>query len=993
MICLPNLLLRNLVWFARGGRGLPPPGTDARKLSREGFQTPLFPDGMFRERWDPHIPIPRWQWIPGTVQYREGVPHFLPDEGGEAVAPAERFHTEFGSLPDGGPHILLTHDPEDSALCEQILVPSEWFRLADPLPDPGAKALLMEELLSLSGALRETVLRFLTDEAYAQNLFPLICHLFSQAWDTFYFPDQLEISSRTDLSPSEREACQLTALCIPEDFPEKNGSCVLLSLWALLHDRSVWSEGGLVSGLIRSGLQDNPDFPPCLSVLLTGDETEALAQTLMEHYQHFPGDGKPVRGLLYGLLQVRQPLKRETLAQICRTLYDRENGPTELCCIEEVMNGSHAAAFTKCIQRLFREAFSQGRDVYARAMAAVNICRLDNSRETVLHTAEQMLLQNLVPGADLTGACMLLFQLEADTCRIAHHRDPLVLEQEGLVLQILKGWLTCPNAPHYRTACGLARRLHLNNGIDGKDLADETILMAACEAWDRSGEQVRNLLAVFPPMYALSAEPGLARIRDAMAENFRCGLFAKERGTLIRDFRVCAALGVWGRAELFRAYSRLLARLDRQQNSYTEDEREDMWKLQYEMLQLLLKDDPDTGTDACLIPLRFHPPEAEERCQAEQLLLQHGYHTVTGQEEAMLLLRYFRESWNWGTYGTDVSAGIFSRCRFQVDNAGSCLVADWFYALCALNLAREATDFYDRFATVLDRPWRFTPDDPYTCTAYPFREQNRFWNCASRLVRGTAIAVSLGCRETAQALLSRISPLGSQREDLLQLKHVQEVRGPDRRLLYNTLLEERRPHDTRQLLEYWYRHYDDPGLTRMLLGKFPDSHPTILHFGYRGIRSMVITAMGVCSDSICHVAAPLLKDNDVCSAAMENSCHVLNQLRGSVTQDRRLVWKLLHRQQEDLSLREVTPWLRDDRRFVLDAIRRNVDQFHLVSPRLQGDKTVVLAALDSARRLTTSNYWKKEIFRLMDPALRKDPEILQAAGLRRKNVPSKEKPE
>lgn len=987
MICLPNLILRNLVWFARGGKGLPPPGTDIRQLSREGFQTPLFPDEMFQETWTPSIPLPQWQWMTGTVRYREGIPWFLPGDGGPPVAPAEHFRTEFGALPHDGSHILLTHDPGDPALCEQILVPEGWFRLADPFPNPGAKALLMDELLSLPGTLQETVIRFLSDEAYAQQQYPSICDLFSLAWDTFYFPDQKEISHRTDLSASEREAYQLVALCIPEDFPEKNGICVLLSLWALLHGSSIWNEGSLISGLIRSGLRDNSDFIPCLSLLLTGDETETLAKNLMEHYANFPGDAKPVRGLLYGLLQVTHPLKQEMLEQICRFLYDRGNA--ELLYIEEVMNGCHAAAFTKCIRQLHREAFSQGQDVYARAMAAVNICLLDNDRETVLHTAEQMLLQNLVPGADLTGACMLLFQLEADTHRIIHHRDPLILEQEELVLQRLRIWLTCPKAPHYRTACELARRLQLSNGIDGKDLADESILAAACDAWKHNAEQVCNLLAVFPPLYALSAEPCLAPIRAAAEERFRCSLFAKERGTLIRDFRVCAALCVWGRDDLFRSYSRLLAHLDRQQISCTEEEREDLWKLQYEMLQLLLEGNPGTGTDACLIPLRFLPPTAEERCQVEQILDNHGYHTVTEQAEAMLLLRYFRESWNWGTYGTEISANVFSRCRFQVSDAGSCLVADWFYTLCALNLAREAADFYDRFTVMLDRPWRFTPSDPYACTAHPFREDNQFWNCASRLVRGTAIAFSLGHTETIQALLPRISPLGSQREDLLQLKRVREVRNPDRRLLYNTMMEEHRSEDTRQLLEYWSRHYDDPGLTRMLLENYPNTHPTILHFGYRGIRPMVIAAMGASADSICHVAAPLLKDNAVCRAAMENSCHVLNQLRGSIIQDRPLVWKLLRRQQEELSLREVTPWLRDDPRFVLDALRRNVDQFHLVSPRLRGNKTVVLAALDGARKLTVSNYWKKEILRLMDPALRNDPEILRAAGLPRKQRPSK----
>lgn len=992
MMYIPQMIQRTLLYYIHNGLPGKLPSDDLDLSSVMDPRLNLLDPDMFQSGSHFAYPFdltsPKWVSISGRLDHCNGQSFLIPDDRSESI-PLHRScffeqSTMYEDISDGMAVILLTSDPDEPGTPYQLVVSPCLYRYANCLPNGYDKYFFLKEFLECSKSEQQLLRLFLTEPAIAQSIFCCLAYISSCMYSKTMQrkPDTVDelaadfyktFAGRLRISVLEAE--EINTLYILSDIGRPDTSFpMLLSFWAIMNHCSTWSHPGKnkAATLLDSNLSEESSFCACLSLVCTSADINSLTQQVTEE-SLFHAEPQKVRQLLMQILYTGIPLKEQLIAKITHQLFYHQK--PDLYDAKKLQMLKHTDNWDSILDDVMEKLHSSmksGKTDYAHALAVLWACELGGKRTYRLREAQQMIVSETSLEGILTGMLMLSMQLQYDCSHSNHPEDPILLEEEGAIVRILKQMLQNPDSPFYPHACVLFRDLSLMCGTDCHILLDRDILDAACKRLSGCRDQIYPAL-LFSLLPSDEKPPDIPEpIRQELREHFQYLQTLQSDEHIARHFRCCAAVGCWDDAELLHNYRSLLKWIDKFSYACEWEGTEYMKKIVVDMMPLFSCPANSGSLTADTVSLLFSsaPDFPWPHCAGQEIASEH---------QALEIIRYVRDHMDITGFDWNPVRQSLQCCRFCAD-ASSLVIVQWFYVLCFLQLNQDACRFYTQFQIILNRPVQFLPDTSPKAFLRPYHGLARFVCSRSRLLTAIHIAALTGNNALIWELVSMnksdtklcaefLSVAGqllfggcSGKTGILKEAFVQPS-------CCSCLTEE-------ALMDCWYRYYDDPGLTGILLEQHPASHKTILSFGYGGVQKTAIIAVASNAESICYLSKELLRDDEVCLAAMNNPQRVLHLLKAPIIFNRPLITQLLEQQEVICSPSHVPQYFLSDRDYALEAMMAYPEEFHLLSQDLRWDKSILLTALAAAAQ---SEYLIHHIFEHTSADYRKDREIMLIA--------------
>lgn len=972
---IEHVISRILAYIAVHGIKNPLPGNniDIHTVTRgiSFLETDFFDEGS---HWSYPFDLtaPKYCALKGTLLQRWGQIIFVPaDTAHDHIYLRNDCRYEYDDIKkayrSGQEVVLMLSDSDDPRKADQFILTPKTFAMGDCLPSYYDKWFFMKEFLTLEEKEKNALIMFLTSPSVAKSFFLYASYLASFVVKSEYHfddgdlletIDRFEATTLVRFQTSNLIHCNIDTLIKLSGFRHKEEDWYRhLALCAIVGGWSVWSNMPRVQALLASKLGYAHNLDAHLSLICQTHDLNAMAKQLTTD-SVYSTDPEQCDNILMHILRANVSLDEKIIPHITQRIFGGKTFELEdLRKFSPIRSTVNWENLIDDLMLKLSTSLAHGVTEYAQSLALVWICEIGAQRDIIVCDAQEMILDK-EPATALVGALMLSMQLEYD---LRHHisKDPFVLENEGTIVSQLLEWLKHPESIHWNSAAILYRDMAFVCGTDCSPLADPKILEAACKRLDmeaRNKIYVSILLSLIPPDHP----PDMAcfgLFKDDFLQNYTQLLSLDSSENTVAQFRTCLTLGCWDRCNVLTAYSELVEWADRYNAFLQPIDHAYMRKLKTDILTLMVEPISPALEFVPIIPSDDFPQLSSK--------------TITSREEAVSVIRYVQAHCMDSDFDWHELRQQMKSISFEISNAGSFLITQFFYILCFLGLEQEACSFYGRYKNILNHPYQFFPDTEKAFLR-PYHTMNRFLNgTQSRVTVGLRLAILSGNYALVWGLL--MQPSFSQ-------KLRQEYFPVVDQLLCGMQTETRRIARKAFLLDLniynlWLYYYDDPSITASILENHPEYHKSVLSFGYGGIKHFASIAVSKEAESLLYVFPELLRDDEVCLAAMHNPSQVLHLMHAPITYNRHLIAQLLEDEKELCTPSLIHSSFLNDREYGIQAMMRWPLEFHLLSRQLRYDKAVLMAAISS----TQSGYAVQHILKHTDPFYLMDHEVITTA--------------
>lgn len=760
---------------------------DTEKLSRFGDVRTLFPAHHFKENqlsftetktvfdngFDLLYKSP-YREFRGTAfqQFMDGHIEILSAEGVK-----RRFSAKTTDIQDGIDKNQFVHVygvvSDDNMPVAQVVVSSQMNALVEPYLSPAIRTEALKEILALSIQKQNILKKFLSDDAYASQMFEALCFVAFSVSEGTAVENQESLrrvlASYDKGNVTERMAEELISLLEIQDLEQmfclELESCSegeahynrpwidYCAMWHCLRGCSDQSDF-LTTTLIQRWNCCAPDLAAAASRFLTEQQLSKMVADLIRI--HKTEEKSDIETFLYQLLLIDSPLDKDTLHSILETLFADSINSVHLGSLGKLKQSErHIEDIREWITNEFNRSYEAGNPKYVWIWSGLWMHDTDSNGENPLYLARTYLEQ--APFSQIALVGMASLSLAAWSRRVGQGiplREYKLQKFPGL-LRVLYCHLTKPTLHFFKHAVSLCEDWMLNGHLERNFLNKRGIINACLAALNDPDfkESAETLLTLFDSSIDVS-QTMKADYLDQLENAYK----TQEPDSIIRKYRICVNTNCFQNRETeFSQFKRLIAALSKVEMNFNikEELHPDTYcHFQYSAERLLqlyeeeLTTTPRVGLDAFADTL----PEAaftEYKNICDDLVENPNavYELKTAEEVSRFVSACRTVDQLYVDYKEkeQMLKTLAERSEITADLKASFLITSYFKVLCRYDLGEKALAYYLRNHEVLDRPYIF-----YSCRAnhgckhFVISDWNRFLSSRKRIEEAVAFAGSIG---------------------------------------------------------------------------------------------------------------------------------------------------------------------------------------------------------------------------------------------------------